>query len=73
MTTSDGPHSREENTPPTTNGARGFARVRFRAKPAYLTLERERQPSRRYIPIAWYPESTYSVVPVTFRASSDRR
>ena len=26
-----------------------------------------------YIPIAWYPESTYSVVPVTFFASSERR
>ena len=26
-----------------------------------------------YIPIAWYPESTYSVVPVTFLASSERR
>ena len=26
-----------------------------------------------YIPIAWYPESTYSVVPVTFLAASERR
>ena len=26
-----------------------------------------------YMPIAWYPLSTYSVVPVTFRASSPRR
>jgi uncharacterized protein YndB with AHSA1/START domain len=28
---------------------------------------------RTYIPIAWYPESTYRVVPVTFRASSESR
>ena len=27
----------------------------------------------RYMPIAWYPASTYSVVPVTFFASSERR
>ena len=26
-----------------------------------------------YIPIEWYPESTYSVVPVTFFASSESR
>ena len=26
-----------------------------------------------YIPMAWYPESTYSVVPVTFLASSESR
>ncbi len=26
-----------------------------------------------YIPIAWYPESTYSIVPVTFAASSESR
>ena len=26
-----------------------------------------------YIPIAWYPLSTYSVVPVTFRASAESR
>lgn len=33
-------------------------------------LARRRGP---YMPIAWYPESTYSVVPVTFFASSLRR
>jgi hypothetical protein len=26
-----------------------------------------------YMPIAWYPESTYSVVPVTLAASSESR
>jgi hypothetical protein len=30
-------------------------------------------PAGLYMPIAWKPESTYSVVPVTLRASSERR